>query len=76
MSYGACRYATRFAARVIFQANRQEYIDLKDAAKELLREFYQNTNHKPEKIIFYRDGVSEGQFSHVRELEYEQLRKV
>ena len=34
--------------------------------RELLIQFYQATNHKPCRIIFYRDGVSEGQFDQVR----------
>ena len=33
--------------------------------RELLIQFYQATNHKPCRIIFYRDGVSEGQFNQV-----------
>jgi eukaryotic translation initiation factor 2C len=30
--------------------------------KELLIQFYKSTHFKPMRIIFYRDGVSEGQF--------------
>ncbi|KAK9175700.1 hypothetical protein WN944_027707 [Citrus x changshan-huyou] len=33
--------------------------------RELLIAFKRSTNRKPESIIFYRDGVSEGQFSQV-----------
>uniref|UniRef100_A0A0K8RHS9 Putative translation initiation factor 2c eif-2c n=1 Tax=Ixodes ricinus TaxID=34613 RepID=A0A0K8RHS9_IXORI len=33
--------------------------------KEALRAFYRKTRQKPRKIIFYRDGVSEGQFAEV-----------
>lgn len=43
--------------------------DLKDMMKELLKAFYRATKHKPERIIFYRDGVSEGQFMEVRNRE-------
>ena len=32
------------------------------APRELLMAFYKSTRQKPEKIIMYRDGVSEGQF--------------
>jgi eukaryotic translation initiation factor 2C len=35
--------------------------------RELLIQFYHSTRHKPQRIIFYRDGVSEGQFRQVRE---------
>ena len=34
--------------------------------REMLIQFYQTTRFKPSKIIFYRDGVSEGQFQQVR----------
>ena len=34
--------------------------------RELLMEFYQTCKHKPERILFFRDGVSEGQFYQVR----------
>jgi eukaryotic translation initiation factor 2C len=32
---------------------------------ELLQKFYKETGLKPERIVFYRDGVSQGQFSQV-----------
>lgn len=40
--------------------------DIKEMAKGMMREFYRR-NHgvKPERILFYRDGVSEGQFQSV-----------
>jgi hypothetical protein len=48
-------------------AGRQEIIvDLKNMVKDLLLEFHaQNRGMKPERILFYRDGVSEGQFREV-----------
>ena len=39
--------------------------DMKNVAKELLKQFYINTKVKPCKIVMYRDGVSEGQFQQV-----------
>lgn len=40
-----------------------EYIkDMKNIMKKLLCAFYKNTYEKPAKIIYYRDGVSMGQF--------------
>ena len=36
--------------------------DLKDTMKKLLLAFYRaNRHYKPERLLFYRDGVSEGQ---------------
>jgi len=38
---------------------------LQGMVKGMLIKFYQNVKIKPQRIIFYRDGVSEGQFHHV-----------
>ncbi|XP_028756822.1 protein argonaute 5-like isoform X2 [Neltuma alba] len=43
--------------------------------RELLVAFYKSTRHKPDRILFYRDGVSEGQFSQVLLHEMEAIRK-
>ena len=34
--------------------------------REMLIEFYKSTRFKPQRVIFYRDGVSEGQFLQVQ----------
>lgn len=49
------------------QPPRQELIvDLQNIMHEHLLYFYNKNNGlKPQKIIYYRDGVSEGQFSQV-----------
>ena len=64
--------ATKYCARVRAQNHKsgkgaQEIInDLAVMVKELLIDFYKaNRKLKPSKIIFYRDGVSEGQFDQV-----------
>jgi len=45
---------------------RQEVVmDLKSMVVELLRKFYAVASTKPERILVYRDGVSEGQFATV-----------
>lgn len=41
--------------------------------KDMLKAFYRATKHKPERIIFYRDGVSEGQFMEVRNREVREM---
>ena len=44
----------------------EEITNLEEMVFSLLMKFYQqNKTRKPEKIIFYRDGVSEGQFDMV-----------
>jgi len=59
-------HPSRYAATVRVQQHRQDMIqDLASMVKELLLQFYKSTRFKPNRIIFYRDGVSEGQFNQV-----------
>ena len=56
-------HPSRYAATVRVQQHRQEIIsELSSMVRELLVQFYKSTRFKPNRIIFYRDGVSEGQF--------------
>ncbi|PIA63976.1 hypothetical protein AQUCO_00201349v1 [Aquilegia coerulea] len=58
------------------QLGREEKIlDLKRMAKEHFHAFEKNNQRRPERIIFYRDGVSDGQFNQVREYELEAIRE-
>ncbi|KAM0912631.1 hypothetical protein ACQ4PT_012687 [Festuca glaucescens] len=80
---------TKYRGLVSAQPHRQEIIEdlfsvTKDPKKgtvnggmirELLIAFRRKTGRRPERIIFYRDGVSEGQFSHVLLHEMDALRK-
>ncbi|GAB4850453.1 argonaute 1 [Ancistrocladus abbreviatus] len=80
---------TKYAGLVCAQAHRQELIqDLFKSwqdpvrgtvsggmIKELLISFRRSTGHKPQRIIFYRDGVSEGQFYQVLLYELDAIRK-
>lgn len=60
------RHACKYAGRLSIQKHRQEIIsDLTDMVKGLLEEFRVCTAKAPKRIIFYRDGVSEGQFQQV-----------
>lgn len=59
--------ASKFKGKHHVQKHRQEIIaDLKNMTKDLLKDFRRETREKPSCIIFYRDGVSEGQFKDVR----------
>ncbi|XP_042392893.1 protein argonaute 1B-like [Zingiber officinale] len=80
---------TKYAGLVCAQAHRQELIqDLCKVwqdpqrgtltggmIKELLISFKKATGQKPQRIIFYRDGVSEGQFYQVLLYELDAIRK-
>ncbi|XP_023244757.1 protein argonaute-2-like [Centruroides sculpturatus] len=51
-------------------------IELKVMMKEVLLAFFNKTNgKKPEKIIVFRDGVSEGEFQKVMDYELREIRK-
>ncbi|XVF46819.1 hypothetical protein PTKIN_Ptkin03bG0058800 [Pterospermum kingtungense] len=80
---------TKYRGIVSAQAHREEIIqDLYKTSqdpqkgvvhggmiRELLVAFYKSTNQKPYRIIFYRDGVSEGQFNQVLLYEMDAIRK-
>ncbi|KAF9438295.1 eukaryotic translation initiation factor 2C, 2 [Entomortierella beljakovae] len=67
--------AARYAATIRVQAARTETItDLGGMVVELLKTFYQTCGQKPERVLFYRDGVSEGQFKEVLQSEVESVR--
>ena len=69
-------HPSRYAATVRVQMHRQEIIaELSSMIKELLIQFYKSTHFKPMRIIFYRDGVSEGQFLHVLTYELMAIRE-
>ncbi|XP_062507547.1 protein argonaute-2-like [Corticium candelabrum] len=58
--------ACKYACQVRSQASKKEIItELQGMVRELLVEYFKRTNLKPTRVIFYRDGVSEGQFSEV-----------
>ena len=59
-------HPSRYSATVRVQQHRDEIIrDLAVMVRDLMVEFYKATHYKPVRIIMYRDGVSEGQFSQV-----------
>ncbi|XP_064651862.1 protein argonaute-2-like isoform X2 [Lineus longissimus] len=69
-------HPSRYSATVRIQQHRQEIIqDLSTMVKELLIQFYKSTRFKPNRIIFYRDGVSEGQFQQVLQHELRAVRE-
>jgi len=65
---------TRFYSRIIYQRTVQELMDgLAICMKDALQEYHRNNNCLPEKIVLYRDGVSDGQLSVVAEHELPQI---
>lgn len=74
----AFRYIAAFRIQkqnAVAKARIEIIEDMRAIAKELLLGFYRaNNGVKPHTIIFYRDGVSEGQFSQVQQFELGALR--
>ncbi|OQR93584.1 Argonaute1 (AGO1) [Achlya hypogyna] len=70
------RHAVKYASVMKDQGHRIEQIeDLESLAADMLRSFFQETRVKPARILFYRDGVSEGQFQMVMDYEVTALRR-
>ncbi|KAG8815264.1 Protein argonaute-2, partial [Serendipita sp. 399] len=66
--------AIDYRCKVKFQEPRQELVkELSGMVSAAIRNFYDNSKHLPTKIIFYRDGVSEGQFDQVAKSEIEAI---
>jgi eukaryotic translation initiation factor 2C len=70
-------HPSRYSATVRVQAHRAEIIqDLAVMVKDHLMMFYKSTGgYKPHRVIMYRDGVSEGQFSQVLQHELTAIRE-
>nr|QVD39219.1 Argonaute 2 [Schistocerca gregaria] len=67
--------AFKYNIQYRLQPPRTEIIqDLKEIMTKHLMFFYKETRHKPRRLIFYRDGVSEGQFAMVLREELTQIR--
>ncbi|CAF1184445.1 unnamed protein product [Adineta steineri] len=65
---------TKFYSRVIYQRTAQELMDgLAVCMNDALKEYHRNNNSLPEKIVIYRDGVSDGQLAVVAEHELPQI---
>ena len=66
----------RYACTMGLQPSKQETIsNLDGMCASLLRQFYRAVQKKPERVIFFRDGVSEGQFQTVIQEELPLLRR-
>lgn len=77
MDRHACRYGTQISVQKTDGKKTHSYIieDIGKLVKNTLIKFYQNVKTKPERIIFYRDGLSEGQYHHVMMYEVSEMKK-
>lgn len=66
---------SRYAASTRVQNNRTEIIeDMRDMAREQIQHFVALNHARPHRILFYRDGISEGQFAQVLDFELSALK--
>ncbi|KAL7312476.1 hypothetical protein PS15m_008231 [Mucor circinelloides] len=67
--------ATKFISAISYQSGKTEIIqDMAGMVKKMLIAFYKQNKQKPSQILFYRDGVSEGQFQAVLDEEVAAVR--
>lgn len=52
-----------------------QILDLETIAYTLIRNFGTRTGRKPERLLFYRDGVSEGQFDEICRVEIAAIKR-
>lgn len=65
-----------YSTAVRVQKKGEEIIsELESMAVGLIKKFFKKTKRKPERIIFYRDGVSEGQYAEVCRKEIRALKR-
>jgi eukaryotic translation initiation factor 2C len=69
-------WCNRYNARVSYQTHRVEHIQqLEEMSKELLDDYLKANKRLPDRILFFRDGVSESQFDMVLNMELVALRE-
>ncbi|CAA7260881.1 unnamed protein product [Cyclocybe aegerita] len=74
--YSHDEHATEYAALTSIQAPRLEMIqDLSRFIKTALENFVAKNNTPPKRLIFFRDGVSEGEYQRVAEQELVWIRE-
>lgn len=66
--------AVGYVSTISLQARTEIVGDLSNIIVVLLRKFYQKTGMKPQRMLFYRDGVSDSQFQQVVAAEVSAIR--
>jgi len=68
-------YSAKYIGRVAVQKAANDIQQLPSMLRELFLAFYKSTNRQPERVVYYRDGVSEGRFFDILQSEMRALRK-
>ncbi|OLL24133.1 Protein argonaute [Neolecta irregularis DAH-3] len=72
---GCIDFATcKWVGRVGTQTSRQEMIaDMKNMAKEIIQQWIISNKKHPQRIVYFRDGVSDGQYAQVNAIEVKDI---
>ncbi|OWZ16223.1 Argonaute4 [Phytophthora megakarya] len=68
-------FSAKYIGRVAAQKAANDIQQLPHMLRDLFMAFYQSTDRQPERVIYYRDGVSEGRFFDILQTEMRALRK-
>ncbi|KAE9354824.1 Protein argonaute [Phytophthora rubi] len=68
-------YSAQYAARLGAQKATSDIQKLPNMLRELFHAYYERTKRKPEHVIYYRDGMGDGQYVDILEAEIRALRK-
>lgn len=67
-------FVTKWYTRTYFQNTHEEIVNtLESGIVSCLKKYYEDNNFLPQRIFIYRDGVSDGQLSVVRDYEIVQI---
>ncbi|KAK1941710.1 Protein argonaute 1B [Phytophthora citrophthora] len=68
-------YSGKYIGRVTAQKAANDIQQLPHMLRDLFMAFYQSTSRQPQRVIYYRDGVSEGRFYDILQSEMRALRR-
>ncbi|KAL3668384.1 hypothetical protein V7S43_006473 [Phytophthora oleae] len=68
-------YSGKYSGRVAAQKAANDIQQLPHMLRDLFLAFYQSINRQPQRVVYYRDGVSEGRFYDILQSEMRALRK-
>ena len=65
-----------YASSISIQKARTDVIEgMSEMVIEILKQFYQANGVKPQRLIIYRDGISDGKYYHVASKELQSIRR-
>jgi len=68
---------TRFTSMTTMHRNDEELLNqMKVCVTQAIRKYRETNQKNPQRVIFYRDGVGEGQIQYVKETEVEAIKSV